>query len=68
MPRKHTAYFAGACQEGKDLHIFDRVRMLNHLKMRNITNILFNFSQALRAQFTCKASEEQEVECDELLK
>ena len=38
------------------------------LQTHNITNILFNFSQVLRAQFTSKASEEQEVECDEPLK
>ena len=52
MPRKRTIVcFKSACQ--------------NHLKTHDTTNILFNFCQALRALFTCKASEEQEVELDQ---
>ena len=38
---------------------------MNHPKTYDITNILFNFCQTLRAEFTCKAREEQEVESDE---
>ena len=67
MQRKHTVvYFERAWQEGVHLHVFDSVRMLKPL--HNITSILFNFCQALRAQFTCKASQKQEVEYDEPLK
>ena len=29
--------------------------------MHDITNTLFNFSQTLKAKFTCKAREEQDV-------
>ena len=63
MPGKRTVVgFERACQEGVHLHIFD-----THDKTHNITNILFNYCQTFRAQFTCKTSEEQEAECDELL-
>ena len=71
MPKKHTVvYFARACQEGEYLLIFDRVHMLKPPENAQYYkyNVYCNFCQALRAQFTCQASEEQEVECDEPLK
>ena len=65
LGKRTVVCFERACQEGVHLHVFDRARMLK--PPHNITNILFNYCQTLRAQFICNASEEQEVEWDELL-
>ena len=66
--KRTVVCFERACQEGVHLHIFDRARMLKPpLNAQCYKCFVFNYCQTLRAQFTCNAREEQEVECDEVL-
>ena len=67
MSRKRTVVcFERARKKDVHLHILNAyihtITFKTTLK-HDITDILFNLCQTLTAQFTCKASEEQPVEC-----